>query len=91
MILAIDQSTAGTKMLLFGPDGELVRRRDLPHRQMIDENSWVEHDPAEIWQNVLKLARGMADEGGFAPLGAGHQQPAGNRGGLGPPHGQAAV
>jgi glycerol kinase len=71
MILSIDQSTSGTKMLLFGPEGELLRRSYLPHRQIIDENGWVEHDPDEIFENVLQLAREMAKEATFAPLALG--------------------
>ena len=32
-ILAIDQSTQGTKAMLLDDQGALVLRRDLPHRQ----------------------------------------------------------
>ena len=33
-ILGIDQSTQGTKALLFDCGGALLARADLPHRQM---------------------------------------------------------
>ena len=36
-VLGIDQSTQGTKALLFDEEGRLLARTDLPHRQMIDE------------------------------------------------------
>ena len=71
MILSIDQSTSGTKMLCFGPSGDLLRRMDLPHRQIIDQNGWVEHDPEEIYRNVLCLTRKMVKEDGFKPLALG--------------------
>lgn len=56
-ILAIDQSTAGTKALIFTADGSVVTRADLSHRQITDERGWVEHDPLEIWQNTLAVSR----------------------------------
>ena len=42
-ILGIDQSTQGTKALLFDRQGALIARADLSHRQIIDNNGWVEH------------------------------------------------
>jgi len=56
MILAIDQGTTGTTCLLV--DDELnVRSRgyaELP--QHYPRPGWVEHDPEEIWQSVLRAA-----------------------------------
>ena len=48
-VLGIDQSTQGTKGLLFDENGALICRSDLPHRQYIDQRGWVEHDPEEIY------------------------------------------
>ena len=56
-ILAIDQSTQGTKGVVFDGQGTLVARADRPHAQKIDANGWVEHDPREILQNTLAVAR----------------------------------
>ena len=61
-ILAIDQSTAGTKAIIFTADGELVHRVDVAHRQITNEKSWVEHDPVEIYKNTI-LACKKAIEG----------------------------
>ena len=47
-ILGIDQSTQGTKALLFDDKGNLISRTDLPHRQIIDERGWVDHDPEKF-------------------------------------------
>ena len=52
-IISIDQSTQGTKALLFDETGSIMRRTDRPHRQIINEKGWVSHDPEEIYNNVL--------------------------------------
>ena len=55
-IISIDQSTQGTKALLFDQDGMLLQRKDLPHKQMINEKGWVSHDPEEIYQNAVPVS-----------------------------------
>ena len=54
-ILVIDQSTSGTKALLFNEYAKPVSRSDKQHRQIYPEPGWVEHDPEEIYQNVLQV------------------------------------
>lgn len=54
-IISIDQSTQGTKALLFDKTGQIVHRTDRAHRQIINEKGWVSHDPEEIYQNVLEV------------------------------------
>ena len=44
-VLAIDQSTSGTKALLFDGEGRLLGRQDLPHEQKVSSMRWVSHDP----------------------------------------------
>lgn len=56
-ILSVDQSTQGTKALLFDRQGRLLMRRDQSHRQLIDAQGWVSHDPEEIYQNTVKVLR----------------------------------
>lgn len=64
-ILAIDQSTQGTKGLLFDELGGLVARTDRAHRQIVNEKGWVEHDPLEIIQNTLTVSREVAEKAGI--------------------------
>jgi glycerol kinase len=64
-VLGIDQSTQGTKALLFDKVGMLVCRADLPHRQLIDERGWVEHDPEEIYHNTVEVVRLLVDKAGI--------------------------
>src|SRR5436190_11454625 len=57
LILAIDQSTSGTKAVLFNPAGKVIDNASREHRQIYPRPGWVEHDADEIWQNVLALIR----------------------------------
>lgn len=56
-ILGIDQSTSGTKAILFNQDGKITARSDQSHEQIINELGWVEHDPEEIYKNTLKVVK----------------------------------
>lgn len=51
-ILAIDQSTSGTKALLVDRSGRIVARSSVEHKQYYPRPGWVEHDPVEIYQQV---------------------------------------
>jgi len=66
-ILSIDQSTSTTKAILFDKEGNLVRRADVPHRQIINEKGWVEHDPKEILGNVFMAIRTVIEEAVIDP------------------------
>lgn len=66
-LIAIDQSTQSTKALLFDGEGSICLRVDRPHRQLIDEKGWVEHDPEEIWQNVFNLIPELLQKSGVSP------------------------
>ena len=65
-ILGIDQSTQGTKALLFDDKGNLISRTDLPHRQIIDERGWVEHDPEEILKNTIQVVKDLVKKSGVS-------------------------
>ena len=54
-ILAVDQSTAGTKVNLVNKKGEILFKNDLEHRQYYPYPGWVEQDPMEIYHNVKLL------------------------------------
>lgn len=61
-VLGIDQSTQGTKALLFDEAGKLICRTDLPHRQIIDNKGWVEHNPVEIYQNTVQVVKNLVEK-----------------------------
>lgn len=64
-VLSVDQSTQGTKALLFDVNGHLLHRSDLPHKQIIDSNGWVSHDPEEIYQNLLHGVQKVVEVSGI--------------------------
>lgn len=64
-ILGIDQSTQGTKALLFNTEGELFCRADVSHEQIINDLGWVEHNPLEIYKNTLKAVKDVVEKAGI--------------------------
>ncbi|MCR1840893.1 FGGY-family carbohydrate kinase [Murimonas intestini] len=64
-ILGIDQSTQGTKAMIFDGAGKMLGRFDLPHRQIVNEKGWVSHDPEEIFANTVKVVEGVIGKTGI--------------------------
>ena len=78
-ILSIDQSTQGTKALLFDECGRMLARQDVAHEQIINDKGWVSHDPEEIFRNTVEAARRVivaagADPADIAALGISNQR-----------------
>ncbi len=65
-IISIDQSTQGTKALLFDESGSLIKRTDQSHEQIINEKGWVSHDPSEIYRNTIEVIKYLIEEAGIA-------------------------
>lgn len=61
-IVSIDQSTQGTKALLFDESGSLIKRTDHPHEQIINEKGWVSHNPSEIYANVIDVVTRLTED-----------------------------
>ncbi|MBS1959158.1 MAG: glycerol kinase GlpK [Bdellovibrionales bacterium] len=51
-ILAIDQGTTGTKVLLMDTKLNLVAEKSTPFEQHFPQPGWVEHDLDQIWASV---------------------------------------
>lgn len=66
-VIGIDQSTQGTKALLFDGGGKLICRTDRPHAQLVDGRGWVEHDPEEIYRNTIAAVRELLEKSGADP------------------------
>ncbi len=64
-IISVDQSTQGTKALLFDESGDLIRRTDKSHEQIINDKGWVSHDPTEIYQNTIEVVKRLVEESGI--------------------------
>src|SRR3954464_12379461 len=55
-VVAIDQGTTSTRCIVFDRRGRLVALAQQEHKQYFPRPGWVEHDAAEIWRNVERLA-----------------------------------
>ncbi|MCF0229205.1 MAG: glycerol kinase GlpK, partial [Parasporobacterium sp.] len=51
-VLSIDQSTQGTKCILFDETGRPAFKTYRTHEQIINEKGWISHDADEIYRNV---------------------------------------
>jgi glycerol kinase len=60
-ILAVDQSTSGTKAVVVDKNGEIVARSSKEHKQYYPKPGWVEHDPLEIYENVKTVLKSVID------------------------------
>jgi glycerol kinase len=56
-ILAIDQSTSGTKAVIFDKSAKLIARSTVDHRQFFPNPGWVEHDGLEVYQKTLQAVK----------------------------------
>ena len=56
-VLAIDQGTTGTTVMVIDVDGRIRARAYGEIRQFYPRPGWVEHDPNQIYRTVLKLSR----------------------------------
>ena len=65
-VLGIDQSTQGTKALIFDEKGNILAREDLSHRQIVNEKGWVEHDLNEIYANVINVVKNVVETAGIS-------------------------
>lgn len=66
-ILAIDQSTQGTKAVLLDEQARFLLRRDLPHRQHITAQGWVGHDALEIAANIRLVVKLLLEDSQVPP------------------------
>lgn len=78
-VLGIDQSTQSTKAVLFDQVGNIVRRVDKKHRQLVNELGYVSHDPMEIYFNTLQavyevIQSSHVDSGEIKALGISNQR-----------------
>ena len=68
-ILAIDQGTTNTKVLLVGSDGRVLAQGGAPASPTFPRPAWVEQDATALWDSVLRaLEACLAEAGGPAPI-----------------------
>src|SRR3989442_3891902 len=76
-VMAIDQGTTGSTVLVFDRRGRVVGRAYSEFTQHYPRPGWVEHDPEEIWRVTLRVLRQACRRG---------RVPAPDRGPLGIPN-----
>lgn len=52
-LIAIDQGTTGSTVVVVSPSGEVLGRATREFPQHFPEPGWVEHDVGEIWKSVV--------------------------------------
>ncbi|HKS28557.1 MAG TPA: glycerol kinase GlpK [Pyrinomonadaceae bacterium] len=63
-VLAIDQGTTGTKVIVFDREASVRGLCYSEFTQHYPQPGWVEHDAEEIWSGVLKLIREALEKAG---------------------------
>lgn len=58
-IMAIDQGTTGSQVLLVDHSGQIVAAESQDFPQIFPKAGWVEHDPEEIWKSIEQAAHKM--------------------------------
>src|SRR4051794_15505822 len=66
LVLAVDQGTSGTTVLVVTPDGTCLGRGYSEHPQHFPQPGWVEHDARAIWQSVLDATKAALVDAGVA-------------------------
>lgn len=58
-VMAVDQGTTSTRAIVFDRSGLPIASDQVEHRQIFPAPGWVEHDPAEIWNNTRAVMGGV--------------------------------
>jgi len=64
-VLAIDQGTTGTTVLIFDHNGNIRGRDYSEFKQYYPKPGWVEHDANEIWSVSLRVIGGALNSAGI--------------------------
>jgi len=56
-IMALDQGTTSSRCILFNKKGEICSVAQKEFTQIYPKAAWVEHDPIEIWECQIEVAR----------------------------------
>ncbi|WP_026459938.1 glycerol kinase GlpK [Schaalia suimastitidis] len=78
-VLAIDQGTTSSRAIIFDHSGRIVSVGQMEHEQIFPRAGWVEHNPAEVWDNVREvvaqaLAKAEANKDDIAAVGITNQR-----------------
>ncbi|MCG8571730.1 MAG: glycerol kinase GlpK [Spirochaetes bacterium] len=66
-VLALDQGTTSSRAILFNKGGEIINVAQKEFTQYYPKAGWVEHDPIEIWNTQLSVAREVLQKANTKP------------------------
>ncbi|KAA3635776.1 MAG: glycerol kinase [Bacteroidetes bacterium] len=66
-ILALDQGTTSSRAIIFDRKGNVIGSSQKEFTQYFPQSAWVEHDPMEIWDTQLKVARDVLKKTAISP------------------------
>lgn len=66
-VLAFDEGTSSARAILFDQGGAIAAIAQREFRQIYPHPGWVEHDPTEIWNVQLSVAREALAHAGARP------------------------
>jgi glycerol kinase len=66
-IASVDQGTASSRCLIFDRGARVVSVKQIEHHHIFPRPGWVEHDPEEIWRNVLGVINGALESAQLQP------------------------
>ncbi|UQZ82326.1 Glycerol kinase [Paenibacillus konkukensis] len=66
-LLAVDQSTSGTKALVVNRSGQIAARSAVGHTTAYPQPGWVEQDPEQIYANVKAAIKQALADAGITP------------------------
>ena len=64
-ILAIDQGTTGSRVMIVNAAGRIVADAYSEFEQLYPQPGWVEHDPERIWQTTVGVLRRALSSAGI--------------------------
>ncbi len=66
-ILAIDAGTTSSRALIFDHKGNQIALAQYEFKQYFPKESWVEHDPIEIWETQVKAIKEVLFKANISP------------------------
>ena len=66
-IMAIDQGTTGTRVILFDHDAQIKSSEYREIRQIFPNPGWVEHEPEQYLKTIKDCARQVLNEAKASP------------------------
>lgn len=67
LIMAIDQGTTGTTVLIIDDKLKLIAKKNNEFRQIFPKEGWVEHNLEDIWKSTTKTIKDVLETGKINP------------------------